>query len=504
MLRPLNAFAVWFAALLLVLATTAAEANPQKKGGGHGFGLSLTIAIPSIGSPSKSSSSAKSKAKTSSTKSKKKPAVAAKKKPAVAAKKKPAVAAKKKPAAPATKKQPQETVVAKAPRSGVPPKGETRFLEDEVLFELEPDAAAGALAGVVQAQNLERIGEADIGLLANTVHRYRITDGRGVAEVVAALEADPRIAFAQPDYVYELTEEATTVSLAPSAPSLQYANDKLKVREAHLKSQGNGIVVAVIDSRIDVSHAALMGSIAGLFEAVDVPAAEPHAHGTAMAGAIAAHAELTGIAPGSSILAVEAFTRDREGRMVGLSYHLLRGIDWAHSRGSRLFNLSFAGPRDPALIRTMAAARETGSIFIAAAGNGGVKSPPLYPAADENAIAVTALDEDDAPFELANRGKYIALGAPGVDILVIAPGGAGDLMSGTSIAAAHLTGVAALALEKAAGLDSPAIRELLRASAHKLEAPPALVGAGLADALAAVETAQELVPAENAAESQGD
>ena len=192
---------------------------------------------------------------------------------------------------------------------------------------------------------------------------------------MAALEADPRIAFAQPDYVYELTEEATTVSLAPSAPSLQYANDKLKVREAHLKSQGNGIVVAVIDSRIDVSHAALMGSIAGLFEAVDVPAAEPGAaHGTAMAGAIAAHAELTGIAPGSSILAVEAFTRDREGRhrrpeLPSAARHRLG----AQPRQPPVPNLSFAGPRDPALIRTMAAARETGSIFIAAAGNGGVE-----------------------------------------------------------------------------------------------------------------------------------
>jgi subtilisin family serine protease len=86
--------------------------------------------------------------------------------------------------------------------------------------------------------------------------------------------------------------------------------------------------------------------------------------------------------------------------------------------------------------------------LIAAAGNAGPKSPPLYPGADPNVIAVTATDADDKIFSGANRGRYVSVSAPGVDILVPAPEGAYQLTTGTSVAAAEVSGVAALLLER--------------------------------------------------------
>ena len=83
--------------------------------------------------------------------------------------------------------------------------------------------------------------------------------------------------------------------------------------------------------------------------------------------------------------------------------------------------MSFAGPRDPSLERALKEAHDKGIILIAAAGNAGPKSPPLYPAADRHVIAVTATDIDDRLFTGANRGNYLAIAAPGVDILVPAP-----------------------------------------------------------------------------------
>ena len=83
--------------------------------------------------------------------------------------------------------------------------------------------------------------------------------------------------------------------------------------------------------------------------------------------------------------------------------------------------MSFAGPHDPELERRLADARKRGVILIAAAGNAGPKSKPLYPAADRNVIAVTATDADDRLFAEANRGGHIAVAAPGVDILLPAP-----------------------------------------------------------------------------------
>ena len=89
--------------------------------------------------------------------------------------------------------------------------------------------------------------------------------------------------------------------------------------------------------------------------------------------------------------------------------------------------MSFAGPRDPALSQALQIAREKGILVIAAAGNNGPKSPPLYPGADPNVMAVTATDESDRLFNSANQGKYITIAAPGVDILVPAPDGGRSL-----------------------------------------------------------------------------
>ena len=83
--------------------------------------------------------------------------------------------------------------------------------------------------------------------------------------------------------------------------------------------------------------------------------------------------------------------------------------------------MSFAGPADPAIHRSLEAARKKGIVLIAAAGNAGAKSPPLYPAADPNVIAVTATDADDKLFEQSNRGRHIAVAAPGAQILVAIP-----------------------------------------------------------------------------------
>ena len=110
--------------------------------------------------------------------------------------------------------------------------------------------------------------------------------------------------------------------------------------------------------------------------------------------------------------------------------------------------MSFAGPKDPSLERALKLAYDKGIVLIAAAGNAGPKSPPLFPGADPNVIAVTATDVDDKLFTGANRGKYISVAAPGVDILVPAPEGTYQLTTGTSVAAAEVSGIVALLLER--------------------------------------------------------
>src|SRR5206468_5565766 len=130
--------------------------------------------------------------------------------------------------------------------------------------------------------------------------------------------------------------------------------------------------------------------------------------------------------------------------------------------------------------RALKSAGDKGTILIAAAGNAGPKSPPLYPAANPNVIAVTATDMDNKIFSGANRGKHVAIAAPGVDILVPAPEGTYQLTTGTSVATAHISGIVALLLERNPQLKPDEIRKILTGSAKRL-GPNNEFGAGLVD-----------------------
>src|SRR6185436_5250681 len=139
-----------------------------------------------------------------------------------------------------------------------------------------------------------------------------------------------------------------------------------------------------------------------------------------------------------------------------------------------------------------------GIVLVAAAGNAGPSSPPLFPAADSNVIAVTATDIDDGLFSGANRGGHIAVAAPGVDVLVPGTGGSYQLTTGTSVASAEVSGVAALLIERNPSLTPADVRRILTRTAKQV-APKGRerdYGAGLVNAAAAVAAAKSAaVPA---------
>jgi len=104
-------------------------------------------------------------------------------------------------------------------------------------------------------------------------------------------------------------------------------------------------------------------------------------------------------------------------------------------------------------------------------------------------IAVTATDENDLGFTGANRGPYVAVATPGVDILAAAPNAAYEMTTGTSVAAAHASGVAALLIERHPEVDAKTVLEVLTVSATKLsaKAPDDQYGWGLIDPVSAIE-----------------
>jgi subtilisin family serine protease len=358
-----------------------------------------------------------------------------------------------------------------------------RYRPREVLIALPSEATTAFIGELSQTYGIEPRDSLGIGLLGVRIYRFSIRGARSVPQVVAEIQADLRVGDVQPNYVATINGQATTGS------AVQYALAALHVPDALTRATGRNVTIAVIDTGVDMGHPELQGVISGSYDAVRdaTPAAE--SHGTAIAGIIGARGNLSGVAPGARILAVRAFAPAEDGSGGETdSLTLARAIDWSASHGAAVFNMSFAGPKDPLLERLLDAAHDKGIVLVAAAGNGGPGAEAVYPGAHPAVIAVTAVDHADQLYADANRGDYVAIAAPGVNILAPAPNGSYGVTSGTSLAAAHLSGIVALALEASPGLDPQAVRDLLVATAHDLG--PAgrddEFGAGRANALDAL------------------
>jgi hypothetical protein len=361
---------------------------------------------------------------------------------------------------------PQRPMPGERGFTGVPPVGETRFVSNEMVFHVAPNVSRQAVDNAARKLGLSTVGSHSVALTGGTLFHFRVAAGRPVADAVRALEAE-NIGIAQPNYVFKLQQDATLAARTKSGELGQYVVNKLRLGEVHRVATGSNVLVAVIDSEIDSKHPDLAGAFVERFDAVGRPD-KPHAHGTGMTGAIAAHRQLMGIAPAAKILAIHAFSPDAAESPQATTQHILAGLEWAIGKGARVINMSFAGPYDPMLQLAMKKAHDKGVVLVAAAGNMGPKSPPLYPAADANVIAVTAVDQNDRLFASANQGPHIAVAAPGVDILEPAPNAGYQVTTGTSVAAAHVSGIAALMIERNSALDPDTIHEILTASAKTL------------------------------------
>lgn len=365
-----------------------------------------------------------------------------------------------------------------------------RYVNCQLIVEtsfLAPDTDHLTIA---RDYGLDLIDSDRIRRLNSRTSLFGIADGRSISTVIAALSDDPLVLSAQPNYVFALQQsKERRPRSSKTASATQYALRKLNIDDAHEIATGKGVRIAVIDSAVDVAHPELEDAVSAEFDAIGFDAQRPAAHGTAIAGIIAARRRLTGIAPRSRLLAVRAFARHRGRRDdESTSFVLLRSLDWSSGKGARVYNMSFAGPRDPLMLRLLAEIHARGGILIAAVGNDGPLSPPLYPAAAQTVIGVTALDAKDRLYEPANRGDYVEVAAPGVDILVSSPNNRFAMSSGTSYAAAHISGLVGLLLESRYTLHAPKARRIISSSAVDLgaEGRDDRFGAGLVDALAAL------------------
>ena len=259
--------------------------------------------------------------------------------------------------------------------------------------------------------------------------------GAPLERALAALAQDPRVLWAQPVSLYEGLD-------GPADPlyRVQPASRDWQLAAMHRASTGRKVAVAVIDSGIDAHHPDLLGQVALRENFVDTSPGTPEAHGTAIAGIIAARAGngvgIAGIAPDARLMALRACWESAGAPVRCNSFTLARALNYALMHDANIINLSLAGPRDRLLQALLDAALARGIAVVGALdprrADGG------FPGSHPGVIAVA---------QAGTAAPSGTLRAPGADVPTSMPGARWGLVTGSSYAAAHVAGLVALLVE---------------------------------------------------------
>ena len=321
--------------------------------------------------------------------------------------------------------------------------------------------------GIVFSWTLSSLGEQCVV--------FQVVDKRPARELVHRLASDPRVGSAQLIATFS-TETAAGPPATPAGTDpyahLQHGSQALRLDQAHRLATGKGVRVAVVDTGVDFDHPDLRGRVVKAQNFVDRVGDRnftTDVHGTAVAGLIAATAGngvgIVGVAPEAEIYALKACWQQPPGAREAVcnSYTLAKAVDFAIGQGVQVLNFSLAGPPDPLLGRLIGQALSRGIVVVAADGGGIPGKAADFPASYQGVLGI--LGSNDLQGELARPAAAAAavshgaarpaLAAPSVDILTTAPQGHYDRVSGSSLAAAEVSGVAALMLERNPKLTPP-------------------------------------------------
>ena len=281
----------------------------------------------------------------------------------------------------------------------------------------------------------------------------------GIYEVIGGQQADVDLNHLYTAGVPDLqNDEQPLVGLAPR-----------ELLPPPTDLSGLSLRIGIIDSSIDQRHSAFSNSSITTQRFVDNDS-PPNAHGTAIASIIASNdPQALGLAPSAKIYAAEVFDHNEQQGEFASTVSLIKALSWLMTQDVSVINISLAGPSNRLLETALTRVRERGVLAIAAAGNGGPMAQPMYPAAYPEVVAVTATDDRGRAFRLANRGEYVDIAAPGVNIRHAQAGGGFAASSGTSYAVPFVTVAAARLLQST--VEPALMLDALYASARDIGAP---------------------------------
>jgi len=316
------------------------------------------------------------------------------------------------------------------------------------------DSAAGrarsrkVAESLVHDYGLKLVGDWAMPALGVRCFLVELAPGQMPAEMAERLSADPRVESAQPQHLFRVSGHDD-----PYYP-LQTGAQELQLDALHRMATGKGIKVAQIDTGVDMHHPDLAGQTSAERNFVEGPLPAAEMHGTAVAGIIVAQADngigIVGVAPGARLIPLRAcWESTAAGNAVCSSFTIAKAMQFALIERVRVINLSLAGPYDRLLERLIDSATQDKIAVVAALDT----AVPGFPATHPAVIAVAVNGSANAPAS--------AILAPGRDILTTTPGASWGFFSGASFAAAHMSGLAALMLERSPALKPDALRRIL-------------------------------------------
>jgi hypothetical protein len=343
-----------------------------------------------------------------------------------------------------------------APRAG----STIRAYEMPSTYSLAPATRASAKA-IAAEHGLREASAWPIGLLGVHCVVFELPSEADRDETLERLRRDRRVESAQ------ALQSFSTLSTLSNDPyrGLQRNLDMMDIAGAHGGSRGEGIRVAIIDTGVDSAHPDLAGRIAKQENFVDdARSGADDRHGTAVAGVIAAvdnnQQGIIGVAPAARLLALRACwpePRDN-GRAVCSTLTLAKAIVAAIEGRSEIVNLSLTGPADPLLARLVQVGLDRGVVFVGAAPSPSDRS--TFPTGITGVISVDSSG--------GGSSADSVLFAPGSEVLTLVPEGRYDFLSGSSLAAASVSGGIALLLARDRNLRPAQAREILARSTRSV------------------------------------
>ena len=370
--------------------------------------------------------------------------------------------------------------------------------------EIVPGQVLARLApGADVADVNARYGTQTISALASQrVYLLEVPEDADIDEILSALRIDPAITTASVNGRVSAPEAQGRSTMAFADPSLRAADredqdaiGRIRAPEAWTRSRGAGIIVAILDTGVDVGHPQLAGRIApGAADLVDDDADpsdrpdgidsdgdglvdEAVGHGTFIAGLV------TTVAPEARVLPIRILDSDG----VGTAVDIARGVELAIQRGARVINMSLGMEIESEVLEEVIDehARDRGIVFVSSAGNAGVDRRQ-YPAGQGEVIGVAATTPADAKADFSNWGSWVSVSAPGDGLVSLLPAAGMGRWSGTSFASALASAEAAILIAFAPFARSDEIRKAIEDSAVELT-DDRLGDAGRIDVAAALD-----------------